>query len=142
MKILCLNTPNGLVPVGDDAYELKRKLKIGQVYEADVKMVRNYPFLQKYHSLIAAAWALLPEHRTQGFQTKEIFRKWCEMQAGHCDIIELPDGDVMRMPKSIAFDKMGEDEFSELYERVKDVIWGLVGNYISEAQFESILSHF
>ena len=142
MKLHLLNTPYGLVPVDDDAYEAKQKLKIGQVYEADIKLDRNYQFHKKYFSLIRIAWEYLLEGEAKEFKTKEIFRKWCEIQAGNCDVLRLPDGHYLRLPKSIAFDKMGEDEFSELYERVKDVIWDLIGDRVTKEEFERVLSNF
>ena len=48
----------------------------------------------------------------------------------------------MEIPKSISFGSMGEDEFSELYERVKDVIFTILGNRISEEEFERLLIDF
>lgn len=142
MKLSLLNTPHGLVPIDDDAFEAKQKLKIGQVYGADIKLDRNYKFHKKYFSLIRIAWEYLYEGEAKEFRTKEIFRKWCEIEAGHCDVIKLEDGSFLRLPKSIAFDQMGEDEFSELYERVKDVIWAKIGNRVTRERFEQVLSNF
>lgn len=142
MKISLLNTPYGLVPIDDDAYEVKQKLKVGQVYEADVKLDRNYKFHKKYFSLIRIAWEYLLENEVKEFRTKEIFRKWCEIEAGNCDVVQLQDGSFLRLPKSIAFDQMGEDEFSELYERVKDVIWDKIGDRVTKEKFEHVLSNF
>lgn len=142
MKLNLLNTPYGLVPIDDDAYEVKQKLKVGQVYEADVKLERNYKFHKKYFSLIRIAWEYLLENEVKEFRTKEIFRKWCEIEAGNCDVVQLQDGSFLRLPKSIAFDQMGEDEFSELYERVKDVIWDKIGDRVTKEKFEQVLSNF
>lgn len=142
MKINLLNTPYGLVPIDDDAYEVKQKLKVGQVYEADVKLERNYKFHKKYFSLIRIAWEYLLENEVKEFRTKEIFRKWCEIEAGNCDVVQLQDGSFLRLPKSIAFDQMGEDEFSDLYERVKDVIWDKIGDRVTKEKFEQVLSNF
>ena len=41
MKLLLLNTASGLKPMYDEDYE-EKKLKIGEVYQATIKTVRNY----------------------------------------------------------------------------------------------------
>lgn len=142
MKLRLLNTPYGLVPIDDDAYNAKQKLKVGQVYETDIKLDRNYRFHKKYFALISIAWEYLLENEVKEYRTKEIFRKWCEIQAGNCDVVRLQDGTYIRLPKSIAFDQMGEDEFSEVYERVKDVIWDKIGDRVTKEEFERVLSNF
>ena len=54
MKFQALNTATGLKPLYDEDYEEKRKLKLGTIYNVEVKEVRNYQFLKKYHALIDA----------------------------------------------------------------------------------------
>lgn len=142
MRLNLLNTAHGLVPIDEDSFDEKKKLKIGQVYQAELKVKRNYLFLKKYFALINCAWEYLPESQTKGFKTKEIFRKWCEIQAGHCDILQFKNGDVMRLPKSIAFDSLDEAAFMDVYDSVKDVIFGLIGRYVSEEEFEKNLLNF
>ena len=44
MQINLLCTASGLVPASDSDYELKAKLKVGNVYQCDVKTKRNYRF--------------------------------------------------------------------------------------------------
>ena len=50
MILLLKNTVEGLKPLYDDDYEEKRKLKIGEVYKADIKPMkpRNLQFHRKY----------------------------------------------------------------------------------------------
>jgi hypothetical protein len=61
---------SGLVPINDVSYDEKKKLKIGQVYEVIIKLVRNYEFHKKYFALINCAWEYLPEHKQEFFKTK------------------------------------------------------------------------
>ena len=63
MKLQLKNTMSGLVPINDASYDEKKKLKIGQVYEVTIKLVRNYDFHKKYFALINCAWEYLPEHK-------------------------------------------------------------------------------
>ena len=143
MKLLVVNTPRGLVPLRDDDYEEKKKLKLGQTYSVEVKVARNVDFHRKYFALISYAWEFLNEQETARFRTKENFRKYVEVAAGHCDVIFHPRlQEYVEIPKSISFGKMDNAEFSDLYKRVKDVIFSIIGNRVSQDQFERLLLDF
>ena len=143
MKLLVINTPRGLVPLGDDDYEEKRKLKLGETYSVEVKVVRNVDFHRKYFALIAYAWEFLNEQETERFKTKENFRKYIEIAAGHCDVIFHPRlQEFVEIPKSIAFAKMDNTAFSDLYGRVKDVIFSIIGDRVTQEEFERLLIDF
>lgn len=143
MKLLVINTPRGLVPLGDDDYEQKRKLKLGETYSVEVKVVRNVDFHRKYFALIAYAWEFLDEQETERFKDKENFRKYIEIAAGHCDVIFHPRlQEFVEIPKSIAFAKMDNTAFSDLYGRVKDVIFSIIGNRVTQEEFERLLIDF
>ena len=143
MKLLVINTPRGLVPLGDDDYEQKRKLKLGETYSVEVKIVRNVDFHRKYFALIAYAWEFLNEQETERFKDKENFRKYIELAAGHCDVIFHPRlQEFVEIPKSIAFAKMDNTAFSDLYGRVKDVIFSIIGDRVTQEEFERLLIDF
>ena len=143
MKLLVVSTPRGLVPLGDDDYEEKKKLKLGQTYSVEVKVARNVDFHRKYFALISYAWEFLDEKEADTFKTKENFRKYLEISAGHCDVIFHPRlREFVEIPKSISFSKMDNAEFSILYERVKDVIFSIIGNRVSKQEFERLLLDF
>ena len=143
MKLLVINTPRGLVPLGDDDYDEKKKLKLGQTYSVEVKVARNVDFHRKYFALISYAWEFLNEQETERFRTKENFRKYVEVAAGHCDVIFHPRlQEYVEIPKSISFGKMDNAEFSDLYQRVKDVIFSIIGDRVSEKEFERLLLDF
>lgn len=143
MKLLVINTPRGLVPLGDDDYEEKKKLKLGQTYSVEVKVVRNVDFHRKYFALIAYAWEFLNEQETERFKNKENFRKYIEIAAGHCEVIFHPRlQEFVEIPKSIAFAKMDNTAFSDLYGRVKDVIFSIIGDRVTQEEFERLLIDF
>lgn len=143
MKLLVINTPRGLVPLGDDDYEQKRKLKLGETYSVEVKVVRNVDFHRKYFALIAYAWEFLNEQEAERFKDKENFRKYIEIAAGHCDVIFHPRlQEFVEIPKSIAFAKMDNTAFSDLYGRVKDVIFSIIGDRVTQEEFERLLIDF
>ena len=82
MKLQLLNTISGLVPCYDEDFDEKKKLKLGEVYEAEIKLVRNPKFHRKFFSLLNCAWEYLPEGRRNGFRTKENFRRYLTVAAG------------------------------------------------------------
>lgn len=144
MKINLLNTTSGLKPLYDSDYDEKKKLKIGEVYEATIKRPRNLSFHKKYFALINLAWKYQNEISVEHFTHNiELFRKTVEVAAGWCDPIYSTDRkEWVEVPKSISFDKMDEDEFQNLYERVKDVLFKYFLKNISVEEFEKNLINF
>ena len=143
MKLLVVNTLRGLVPMGDDDYEAKKKLKLGQTYSVEVKVVRNVDFHRKYFALIAYAWEFLTEQEIANFKTKENFRKYLEIAAGHCDVLYPPRlQEFVEIPRCISFSSMDNASFSDLYQRVKDVIFSIIGNRVTQDEFERLLIDF
>ena len=143
MKLMVINTPRGLVPMGDDDYDEKRKLKVGQTYTVEIRVARNVDFHRKYFALISYAWEFLNEAEVASFRTKEGFRKSLEITAGHYEpLYDLETQSFVHVPKSISFGSMDNAEFSILYDRVKDVIFSIIGNRVTREEFERILIDF
>ena len=143
MKLNLLNTAHGLVPIGDNDFDEKKKLRIGQVYQADVKVPRNYPFLKKAFALLNAAWELMDERQQAAWRSKEGFRAYLTVAAGFYDVYYNPRLQTfVELPSSWSFDSMSGDEFNGLYDRMKDVIFSVLGDKITEEIFERVLSNF
>lgn len=143
MKINLMNTPHGLVPMYDEDFDEKKKLKIGQVYTADLKIPRNYDFLKKFFALINAGYSLLPEKTQQGFRSVEGFRQYVTVAAGYYDVYFNPRlKEFVEVPKSISFASMDESEFMDCYDAVKEVIWKIIGDRVTEEVFENVLANF
>ena len=83
MKIKLLNTVQGLKPLYDEDFDEKKKLKIGGIYEADVKKARNLQFHKKFFALINCAWEYQNEKVVEFFHhSKDAFRKTVVIAAG------------------------------------------------------------
>lgn len=125
MKFRVVNTVTGLVPETDSDYEAKRKLKIGASYEITIKEMRNAKFHRLYFALLNCAWEYLTDSQREFFHnSQEVFRKSVEVSAGHCDkIYSVARREWFDIPKSIAFDKLTESDFSSLYEKVREVLF-------------------
>lgn len=144
MELNLLNTSSGLIPCDDADCEAKLKLKVGQIYKATIKLNRNYRLHCKYFALINCAWAFQNERQTAFFhESVEVFRKTVEIAAGHCErVYSIERKEWVDIPKSVAFDKMDEAEFRDLYERVKDVLFSYFLKGITEEEFVKALINF
>lgn len=143
MKLLLQNTATGLKPLYDADYDEKKKLQMGGVYEATIRVKRNLNFHRKFFALLNCAWEYLNEKQQKELGGIEQFRKYLEVKAGYYQLWHSPDLNLMlRIPTSIAFDKMDDAEFSTLYDRVKDVLFEEFLTHISEQEFVQNLSNF
>ena len=116
MKITVRNTINGLVPLYSSDLEEKRKLKIGETYQVEVKRPRNYQFHKKFFALLNIGW-----ENTDVEMPFDTYRRWVTMRAGFYKVYHTPKGELYE-PESIAFSNMDDDTFSEVYERVLAII--------------------
>lgn len=143
MKIQLLNTPQGLKPCYDEDYDEKKKLKIGEIYEAEIKLQRNPKFHRLFFSLLNAGYSLLPERTQNGFRSVEGFRSYLLVAAGFYDTYFNPRlREFVEVPKSLKFSSMDNEEFERMYNAVKDVIFALLGDRITERQFEETLANY
>ena len=144
MKLLLLNTREGLKPLTDDDYDEKKKLKIGEIYEVTIKKPRNLAFFRKYWALLKCAWEYLDERKQEFFKNNiEVFRKSLEITAGWCEpLYNIETQQWYHAPKSISFEKMKEDEFNLLYNNVRDILFRAIIPNISKEEFERNLVNF
>lgn len=143
MKLQLLNTARGLVPLYDEDFDEKKKLKLGVEYTAEIKVSRNSKFHRKYFALLNAAWELLPEHSQKFFGNKDNFRDTVQVSAGYFKNFWSPSlRQWIQVPDSISFSAMSEDRFEDLYKGVRAVIDQLLYNVITPEQFDKILLNF
>lgn len=144
MKINLVVTSEGFRCATDDDFEKKKKLKRGTVVECTVREYRNYKFHKLYFSLINLSWEYLTEQQREFFKDSvEAFRKTIEVSAGHYEpVYSVARQEWLEVPKSIAFDKLTEADFSALYERVKDVIYKMFIPNVNKDEFEQQLKWF
>lgn len=134
MKLLCKNTITGLVPLYPHDFDEKRKLKLGQDYEVEVRNPRNIRFHRKFFALLN-----IGHENTKMNLPFEIYREYVIMKAGFVEIYDTGKGLLYR-PKSIAFASMSQDQFEDVYSRVLNVIIADVG--CTSEELESQLMSF
>ena len=143
MKLTCINTAHGLVPMYDEDFDEKKKLTVGQAYECDVKVLRNVRFHRKAFALLNAAWSLMNERQQAGWRSKDGFRNYLTVASGYYETYYNQRLQTfVEMPKSWSFDKMDDAEFSNLYDRMKDVIFAVLGERVTEDVFNKVLANF
>lgn len=123
MKFLVQKTIYGLQPVFNSDHEALKesKLKIGEVYEVEIKKKRNYQFHKKYFALLNLCY-----ENQEVFESIEDLRYFLTMKAGYYKQIDTGNG-TMFIPKSISFAKMDEIEFERLYQLTITVICNFIG---------------
>jgi len=123
MKLHVIKTQTGLKPCYNSDYDIYSKIPLNEVFEIEYKKPRNYEFHKKYFGLLKLA-----------FENQELFSNITDMRedvtimAGFFELRENKiSGEITKKAKSISFAQMDEIEFSELYEKTKDVICKWLG---------------
>lgn len=117
MKIALVRTLSGFKTAYDSDFELAKKIKIGEVYEYEYKKPRNYRFLKKFFALVKMVY-----DNQEQYTNIEHLRKDLIIESGNYDLRHDLHGVEIREAKSISFANMKEEEFSELYNSVVDVV--------------------
>lgn len=116
MEIYLQNTMNGFIPLYPSDYDEKRKLKIGEVYKANIVNPRNYEFHKKFMALIN-----LGHENTSLEMPFDSYRKYVTLKAGFYKAYQTGKGTYFE-PESISFSSMSQDKFEDVFSRVLDVI--------------------
>lgn len=118
MKLNIVKQLNGTFKVAFDSdYEVLKKIKVGKVYQVDIKNQRNAKFHRKFWALINIAY-----NNQNHYNSLEQFRKDLTIASGFYEQHETFNGKVRTEAKSIAFNKMDEMEFERLYNSFLDCI--------------------
>ena len=136
MKLTVVYTHGILVPETTTDSESCSKLQEGESYVMDLNKVRSPRHHRKYFAMIRKAMQYLPKGAGEFFESEEKFRKYLEIAAGYSEPFFHPVQGFIEMPKSIAYDKLDQTEFSELYKRVRAVVDAVVTRYITPEEFE------
>lgn len=106
-----------MVPCHNSDWEMAKKLKPNKEYQVEIKRPRNIKFHRKFFALINMVF-----ENQERYKNSEKLREALIIEAGYYDEWFDLQGVQHIDAKSISFAKMNEDEFSELYNRVIDVI--------------------
>ncbi len=124
------------------AEELQR-VKLGAVIKVEWVQPRNYAFLKKFYAMLRLAFdAWEPSAGANAFVLEknfDSFREQAIILAGFVDATYSIAGDVTLRAKSIAFGKMREDEFENLYGKVATVLLERVLSNYTRADLDRVV---
>lgn len=123
---------NALRPVDDAGDALLSRIKLGQDVMVEVKRPRN----PLHHRKLFAMLKIVLDNQ-EFYKSTDDLLEVCKLRVGHVHVIETKGGDV-RIPKSISFASMPQDEFNAFYDKavqwvVSEVIPGLQRGDLDEA---------
>ena len=126
-EIHMTRTAAGLCPATAEGAEWLERIKMGKPVNVTVKQPRNGKFHRKFFAMLDVAYSNhdWPEIETKWGKatvSRDLFRKYVIVRAGHYEAALTPHGEVRAEPKSISWAKMDEGEFGKLYSDVLDVI--------------------
>jgi hypothetical protein len=116
MKLFLQNTLTGLVPLYPSDLDEKKRLRLGETYEAEIRMPRNVGFHRKAFALFNIGWQ--NSDMTMPFDT---YRKYVTMKAGYFKTYQTPKG-TFYDATSLSFSSMDQETFEDVYNAVLDVI--------------------
>jgi hypothetical protein len=136
MKLLVTKTQTGLKPCYDSDLEVYCKIPLNETFEIEYKKPRNVRFHRKYFALLKLAFENQSDYRNLNDMRYDF-----NIVLGYYDeIVNKITGEVYKKSKSISFQNMEENEFSELYDKTKELISKWLG--ISDENIENEIMQF
>lgn len=108
------------------------------------------PRSPKFHRYHFAMLHAVYEQQEQ-FQDFDAFRMWCQVGAGHCELVPGPRGKPVAIPKSIAYESLDDNEFAEHHMAVCAFLrsthacrflWPEMSDVDADASINAILQEF
>ena len=118
VRILVERIGSHLVPCYPSDLEELETLAIGKRYWIEPK--RASPRSIEQHNLCFSLFTMAAENHYQPI-TKEEVKEIIKIRTGHCKIFEL-NGDIIKIPGSISFHALPQDEFNIFFEKAITVL--------------------
>lgn len=123
MDIYLTKTLNGLVSSDEEGKQAMKRWKVGETLKCTVKKPRCYRNHKRYFALLNLTF-----ENQDRYTSFEHFRKAVQIAAGHVDELVTLDGELVLIPKSIAYDSLDEMEFTKVFGQTMTVCAGMLGN--------------
>lgn len=106
----------GLVPADANAAKHFAGFQDGDPILIEFNRNRSARQHRLYMALMNTVYTNLPEGQEKRFPSMDVLRKYITGQCGHGDVVIGPDGQTYIIPRSVAFDAMKHEEFTELLD--------------------------
>lgn len=107
---------------GRRAYEKFRRTITALEIGATLKFSFKLPRSPKHHRYFFWKLAGLFD-RQDRFEDSERLRSWLTVGAGYADFVPGPDGQMVALPQSLAYESMDEAEFVDLAQKINTFLW-------------------
>jgi hypothetical protein len=117
MELWLKRTLSGFVPDNDaDTQRRVKRIPLDTIVRVEMRQPRSSRDFRYY-------WALcrLVSFNHEQFKTEKQVDGALKVLTGHADVFTL-DGRVVEVPRSIAFDKLEQEEWQEYLKRAKDAV--------------------
>ena len=111
-NFIVMENGQGLMTMDSSSERIFKKHPPGTVISCEVKEFRNYAFHKKWFAMVKFAY----DHYSAEFKSFDTFRNEITIMAGHFEVVaSLGSNSVKKIPKSISFGSMSEEEFERFY---------------------------
>lgn len=145
MKLNFIKQPGGvLIPADDMEVERLTKFKTGEMYEVEIKRVRNPQFHSKvfvFLNFCFAHWRSEREFLDERSQF-DVFRNHLTVLAGYYDTFVGIHGDVRIEAKSLSFGSMSQEEFEACYNAMINAAIKHIFQTTDQNTYDQLLSFF
>lgn len=131
---------NKFIPADTESQIKAYKIKQGEVVKCKSISYRNYEFHKKFFALIQLAFQNMPEPYDKHFPTPEDLREELIKAAGFYTTHKDFNGNTVKKAESIAFDKMSQERFEQVYDKVLDLVCRMIG--VEESEIMDQLLNF
>jgi TusA-related sulfurtransferase len=132
--MICLmkRSLSGLMADDEAAAKLLRNLNPGDVVKVDIQKPRSHKNLRRWWALINMIY-----QNSDQFKSPEQAHDYLKILSGHCSqIVSKTTGEVYLVADSIAFGRLDEDEFQEVWARAVKAVSEHILPGVSETGLE------
>jgi len=115
MEFYCTKIDGVLVGADEESVEKLADLGIDTLVKCSTSKHRNYQNHKRFFAFVKTAYEM-----QTFFDNFDVFRKWLIMGAGYFQSAVTPKGVTIFIPQSIAFEKLEEEEFKQLFKKALD----------------------
>lgn len=123
-KAALKRTLSGWVPDDPESYAVWKRQKVGQVYDANMKEMRNY----KAHCLFMVLLNEVTFPNQSTFVSARAFRRAVALAAGHTEEFMTLEGEVQRIPLPFDYENLpDESDFTKVFGAAMTVCAAILG---------------
>lgn len=123
MDIFLTRTLAGLIPSDEQGKQAFKRWKIGETLKCSVKKPRCYKNHKHYFALLNLTF-----ENQDKYTSFEHFRKAVQIAAGHVDELITIEGEIVFVPRSIAYDTLDDMEFGKVFGETMRVCAQILGD--------------